>query len=79
MTIHRFREIKHSAERSGKCTICGKRRVRRKTFWQTLNPFNKRSDGGVKDEQDIRQELLQEAIEWRDRPFVCRRCEQEQP
>ena len=68
-----FNEVKLQAKKSGKCVICGKRRNRAKTFWQTLNPFNKNADGTVKTRFDINTELQTQANIWQREPINC--CE----
>lgn len=59
-----FEEIVCRAERSGKCTVCGKRWKKVKKFSQTVNPFNKNSDGSQKNREQIWAELRAEAKEW---------------
>ena len=66
-----FNEVKIHATKSGKCITCGKRRRRARTFWQTLNPYNKKADGTVKIPSDIRKELYIEAQGWREKPIDC--------
>lgn len=42
----------------------GKRRQKTKTFSQTINPFNKNSDGTIKTRQDIVREISAERDAW---------------
>lgn len=44
----------------------GKRRQETKEFWQTINPFNKNSDGTCKTREQILTELHAERREWLD-------------
>ncbi len=66
-----FREIGRQARKSGKCTVCGKRRTRTKKFWQTLSPFNKTAEGRIKTTYDIVPELQAKAAEWKKEPINC--------
>ncbi|QDJ96512.1 hypothetical protein Xoosp13_326 [Xanthomonas phage Xoo-sp13] len=42
----------------------GKKRQVTKTFFQTLNPFNRKSDGTIKDRSDIMAEITAERDAW---------------
>ena len=44
--------------------VDGKRKVETKTFTQTLNPFNRNSDGSIKSGKDIARELNNVAAIW---------------
>lgn len=68
-----FEEDAIYAEKSGKCR-CGKRRTRRKKFYQTLNPFNKNADGSVKTREQIHSELKREVEQWKGEPITCDDC-----
>lgn len=68
-----FNEVSMTVEKRGKCG-CGKYRVRRQKFWQTLNPFNKTKDGYVKTRADIMPELLAQAEAWNKEPITCNEC-----
>lgn len=69
MTRIIFSEVTLYSKRTFKCVTCGKRRVRRRKFWQTLNPFNKNPDGTVKSELDISRELAAQIAVWQ--PTEC--------
>lgn len=69
MTRITFNEVALYGTRTFKCATCGKRRVRRRKFWQTLNQFNKNPDGTVKTEQDIHRALAAEIAAWQ--PTKC--------
>jgi len=75
MTIIRFIEVSMRAEKSVKCQ-CGKRLKRSKTFCQTINPFNKREDGAIKERDDIYRELVVEVKQWKTEPETCTQCEE---
>ena len=64
MPTYRFEEVTHRATKRVPCDGCGKTLSRSRTFMQTLNPFNKNADGTVKNREDIREELKQQAGEW---------------
>jgi hypothetical protein len=70
-----YSEISFTFEKSGKCSVCGKRRKRIQRFWQTYNPYNRRADGQVKTPQEIRDEVVAKGRAWRDAPMVCASCE----
>ena len=69
-----YSEIGYTFEKSGKCSVCGKRRKRSKRFWQTYNPFNKRVDGKIKTSQEICGEVVAEGKAWQSAPMVCASC-----
>ncbi len=70
-----FERVKLSTYKTGYCKKCGKYITRSKTFDQTINPFNKLPDGTIKNRDDIFQELLKEAQQWKEKPVVHVRCE----
>jgi hypothetical protein len=70
-----YSEIGYTFEKSGKCSVCGKRRKRSKRFWQTYNPYNKRADGEIKTPEEIRDEVVAEGKAWQSAPMVCASCE----
>jgi hypothetical protein len=72
-TTINFTEVKLQGRKTSKCVVCGKRRSRSKTFWQTLNPFNKKADGSVKSRRDIMEELRGKIKLWEKEPINC--CE----
>lgn len=74
MTVTRFQEIKHWAWKRLPCKTCAKKLTRQTTFWQTLNPWNKNSDGNPKTVEEIREELSAEADAWLVEPITCRAC-----
>lgn len=70
-TTTSFREASLRAEKTSNCVTCGKRRKRAKTFWQTVNPFNKKADGTVKSLFDIIEENKANAYAWKEKPIDC--------
>jgi len=71
-----FHEVKLYGEKSFKCSAgCGRRLQRRKKFYQTLNPFNKKKDGTPKEVDDIYQELRAELKVWSEQTEKCSHCE----
>jgi len=70
-----FERVKLSTFKTGYCKKCGKYITRSKTFDQTINPFNKLPDGTIKNRDDIFQELLKEAQQWKEKPVLHARCE----
>jgi len=75
MTTIKFKEIKLTASKSGKCAFCGKQAKRTQHFWQTVNPFNKNTDGSVKTSDEIKKEISKEAELWKDSPVYHIKCE----
>jgi len=65
----RFEPVKTSRQKSGKCPVCGKRVVRRKTFEHTVNPFNKNKDGSVRTFEEVLNRVNEEADNWQ--PDFC--------
>ena len=69
-----FQEVTMRMQKALRCDGCGKRVTRTRTVSQTLNPFNRRSDGEPKTEQDIRSELEVLLERWALIPVVCKGC-----
>lgn len=61
-TITTFDEVKARGSRYE--TIDGKRRLRRKTFYETINPFNRNSDGTIKTRADCIASVVAKARAW---------------
>jgi hypothetical protein len=72
--VYSFEKVTHRAEKRVPCTICGRKMTRAKTFWQTLNPFNKNADGDVKSREEIYRELKAEADAWKSQPETHWMC-----
>ncbi len=70
-----FREIKINGEKSGKCSVCGKKATRSEVFFQTLNPWNKLLSGELKAKEDIFEELKVEKEAWLNLPVIHKKCE----
>ena len=60
----RFREVKATAKRTGKCPHCSRRVTRSRSFTQTVSPFNKNADGTPKTWAEVRQAVDAEAARW---------------
>lgn len=76
MPTYRFERVPWTAKKSVPCTVCGKKIRRQRTFEQTLNPFNKTTDGRVKTIKDIYPELRAKADAWRNEPETHDACRQ---
>jgi len=78
MTIINFQEIKYKKDVSGVCIECGKRKKRIISESQTVNPFNKNTDGSIKNYSEVSQsvsENLQKRLErFKNEGFVCSGC-----
>lgn len=66
MVAYTFTPIKVKAQVKVTCSHegCKKKVQRTKIFEQTLNPYNRDSEGNVKTEQQIRSELSSRRTEW---------------
>lgn len=71
----KFEEVKLSASRSGQCIFCGNKCSIKRTFMQTLNPFNKGKDGRTKTRSQIIVELNAEIKAWQQKPIAHSKCE----
>jgi hypothetical protein len=76
-TITYFDEIKYYAKKYGTCQVCKEKAIRQKMFSQTLNPFNKNSDGTIKSKNDIYRELQVEADQFKKEPVRHLKCEKQ--
>jgi hypothetical protein len=70
-----FEEVKYTGKKTGKCPVCGKNCTRSKVFFQTINPFNKKEDGTLKDRHDIYEEEGIKLQEWKKTPPTHQKCE----
>ena len=59
-----FDEVGFRVKKYFKDPDTGKRRQETRRFYQTLNPFNKNSDGSVKNHDQIMTELNEECKKW---------------
>lgn len=69
-----FRELKLYGQKSGKCTFCGKRRVRKHKFTETDNPWNKNDRGEQKSSSEIYASLEAKCRAWENEPITCEGC-----
>ncbi|HDL7013690.1 TPA: hypothetical protein PXM26_002024 [Yersinia enterocolitica] len=69
-----FREVSITRVRAGKCDVCGKRCQQKKKFYQTLNQFNKNSDGAVKSRDEILLEVKIEGDKWLESSLRHEKC-----
>lgn len=63
-TTHVFPKIEAKRSHSGHCPVCGRAVRRSRTFWHTVNPFNRRADGTVRTPAEVRVEVEREADAW---------------
>jgi len=59
-----FPTVNTTRQRTGKCTYCGKRTVRRQSFTHTINPFNRNEDGSIRTPEEVRACVNGEADAW---------------
>lgn len=76
MPTYRFERVPLTATKSVRCTVCGKKIRRQRTFEQTINPFNKTADGQVKTYKHIYPELEAKATAWKAEPETHAKCEE---
>lgn len=76
MSTYRFTNHPLTATKAVACTVCGEKVRRQRTFSQTLNPFNKNTDGSVKTVPDIYRELSAKAEAWKAEPETHPKCEE---
>jgi hypothetical protein len=69
----RFQPAGLTAQKSVRCTSCGKRVRRQRRFEQTLNPYN-RLNGYPKSGGQILDEERAKAAEWKQQPEICGTC-----
>lgn len=75
--IVNFEKVSMTGFKAGGCQACGKRAARHKEFFQTINPFNKNTDGQVKDRSEINKELSEDIYEWSLQPVYHAKCEKQ--
>jgi hypothetical protein len=69
-----FQEVSITRVRVGRCDVCGKRCQKKKKFYQTLNPFNKNSDGTVKSRDEILLEVKLDGDKWFESSLRHEKC-----
>ncbi|MFA5040034.1 MAG: hypothetical protein WC464_00170 [Bdellovibrionales bacterium] len=57
-----FNEVSIKARRT--VFVDGKKKIQQRKFYQTLNPFNKNTDGTIKNRNDIIKELEEAILKW---------------
>lgn len=70
MTIVKFEQISRPVKRSGKC-YGGFYHTQRRTFTNTVNPFNKNKDGSIKTPQQVFIDVRKESDKWASQPIEC--------
>jgi hypothetical protein len=73
-TTYRFDEVSAIGRKSGKCTVCGKRATRQKTFTNTINPWNKNPDGTPRTRAEIQKIVSWQARAWEHEPITHEAC-----
>ena len=78
--IQNFQEIKHKRKIAGVCKLCSKTRTRTITEEQTVNPFNKNTDGTIKSHFEVSQSVIKKLDErvarFISEGFVCKLCKE---
>lgn len=70
-----FERVPLTVKKSVPCTVCNRKVRRQRTFEQTINPWNKTSDGKVKTYKHIYPELEAKAAAWKAEPETHSDCE----
>jgi hypothetical protein len=70
----RFERVPLTAAKTVRCTGCGKRLRRQRTFEMTLNPWNRNAAGRPRTRQEILAALSAQAAEWKQQPETCMTC-----
>jgi len=74
----RFSEIRQTMQVKGICSICGKRRSRTISEWETVNPYNRHKNGMVKTRIEVEQsvsEKINAGVDRLSKYFMCKSCE----
>jgi hypothetical protein len=61
---YRFQPVWTQRSHTGNCPVCGRKTIKKKSFEQTVNPFNKNEDGSVKTRDEVYESLKIEADAW---------------
>lgn len=72
MGIVTFQEVARYAEKRGKCK-CGKNRLRKRKFYQTVSPFNL-INGVPKTTDQMLDEIRAEIKAWQAEAITCAAC-----
>ena len=59
-----YQRITHIAKRRVTCAVCGRKVNRQRMFGQTVNPWNKNTDGTVKTFMEVLAAVQVEAMLW---------------
>jgi len=70
-----FGNVSTRRTRKGLCARCGRKCQVTREFSQTVNPFNRGADGGMKTRAAIMQENARDAAAWNETPLVCKGCQ----
>ena len=69
--------VKAQRVRHGRCTACGIKMIKQRTFTQTVSPFNKHADGHVKTWHEVQAAVNGLADDWSPE-FVHEACRMEE-
>lgn len=74
-----YEQVSASTRRNGKCPTCEKHLRRQMTFTETVNPFNKNTDGTVKTWFEVNESVRLKAANWNPDPeyFEHEKCRNE--
>jgi hypothetical protein len=72
--IHTYEKVTQRVTKNLPCPTCGKKVRRSTTICNTVNPFNRNADDEIKSWTEVRQDVLDQAVEWRTTPEVCTSC-----
>ena len=75
--IVRYEAVRRYVKRSGKCSVCGRRVTRQRTFRQTVSPFHSAVTPGMtyaEAAEAVRQSVIAECKAWTP-DFTHEKCE----
>lgn len=64
-TVTTYDRLSSQAERKVMCPGCGRKRTIRRTFHQTVNPWNRNDDGTTKTHLEVVEAVTAEAAAWK--------------
>lgn len=74
MTRITYMAVGVTATRTGRCPVCGKRAQRSRRFEQTVNPWNRNAEGGIKTATEIYEEVRAAADAWQPDDLIHGKC-----
>ena len=70
-----FEIVQLRSRKKVRCLVCHKPLARARTFWQSINPYNRDDDGYPKTREQIWDELQSQAAAWKQTPEAHPACQ----